>query len=144
MNIDIGLGPLLKELERKKAAIRKAVARGVTRGAILVQRTARERILRGPKSGAKTPRGAKSHIASAPGESPANDTGNLARSIAVTAAVPGDYATAKVSVSAPYGRDLEFGTINMEPRPFLQVSVDDNRSAIDKIIKEEVAAASAL
>lgn len=65
--------------------------------------------------------GAKIHRASAPGESPASDTGNLANSIKHTEAViTTNSVTASVTVNARYGRALEFGTKKIKPRPYLR------------------------
>lgn len=141
MILNLNIPKVVQALARKHAAIKVAIARGTTKGALLVQKAARQAILRGPKSGNVYARGKKDHIASAPGEAPANDTGNLQRSITVVAAQPGTVATAQVNVSAEYGQHLEFGTINMAPRPFLQPALDNNKTAIGAIIKAEVAAA---
>lgn len=65
--------------------------------------------------GAKSGRIYGSHQASAPGEAPAVDTGNLVNSI-VTEAKPGSL-TATVSTAVEYAPHLEFGTVNMQPRP---------------------------
>lgn len=54
------------------------------------------------------------HQASAPGEAPAIDTGNLVNSIEVLPAAP---AGAVVQTGVEYAPHLEFGTVNMAPRP---------------------------
>ena len=57
------------------------------------------------------------HQASAPGEPPATDTGNLADSIDSQMIGP---TTGEVSVGAEYGAPLEFGSARgLAPRPFL-------------------------
>jgi hypothetical protein len=66
-----------------------------------------------PKHGNVDSRG---HQASAPGEAPAIDYGHLASSVQAfmeTATKGG------VGVGAEYGPDLEYGTSDMEPRPFM-------------------------
>ncbi len=71
------------------------------------------------------------HRASAPGEPPASDTGTLSGAIGV--ALFGDARTelfAGVTVDssiASYWRDLEFGTVNMEPRPFVRPALSIGR-----------------
>jgi HK97 gp10 family phage protein len=137
-----GSEELLKALEGKKGLLNRAIARGVTKGAIIVQGAARMKILKGPRSGKgrEYKRGKKTHVASAPGEPPANDTGNLARSVAVVVAQPGVLSTAYVNVGAPYGADLEFGTRNMEPRPFLQPSLDENAAKVGSVVQQELEA----
>lgn len=57
----------------------------------------------------------KYHQASAPGEAPAVDTGNLINSIH-TDAQPGAL-TATIHSDAEYAPHLEFGTVHMRPRP---------------------------
>lgn len=57
------------------------------------------------------------HQASAPGEMPAVDSGTLIGSIAVDAQ-PGRL-WAEVTAGTDYAAHLEFGTVNMEARPFM-------------------------
>lgn len=63
-----------------------------------------------PKSGALY----GSHRASAPGESPAMDTGTLAGSIQTE---PTGATSAAVSTNQDYAVHLEYGTVNMAARP---------------------------
>ncbi len=86
-----------------------------------------------PKSGKvyKVNRGRQTHQASAPGEAPAMETGNLVNSIAEELQRKDKTgATAAVIVLAEYGIHLEFGTEDMEPRPFLRPAFDQNRKEI--------------
>jgi phage gpG-like protein len=55
-----------------------------------------------------------SHRASAPGESPAMDTGTLAGSIQVE---PTGATSAAVATNMDYAAHLEYGTVNMAARP---------------------------
>ena len=66
-------------------------------------------------SGAKSGRKYGNHTSSAPGQSPANWTGELLRSIKVQK-IKG---MAYVFVTAKYAEFLEFGTSKMRPRPFI-------------------------
>ena len=66
-------------------------------------------------SGAKSGKRYGSHTSSAPGQSPANWTGELLRSIKVQK-IKG---MAYVFVIAKYAEFLEFGTTKMRPRPFI-------------------------
>ena len=61
--------------------------------------------------------GGKSHQASAPGESPAIDIGNLVGS--VQAEGESD-ATWVINAGAEYAIYLEYGTTHMAPRPFME------------------------
>lgn len=87
-----------------------------------------EAIQTGPKSG----RVYGSHQASAPGEAPATDLGNLA------AGITGEMVselTGEVIVAAEYGPVLEFGGAEIEPRPFLQPSLDTVSPSFEKAAK---------
>jgi len=64
----------------------------------------------------------KSHQASAPGEAPATDTGNLVNSISNRHVKLWE---GEVRVSADYSYVLEFGGVHMAPRPFMAPAVAD-------------------
>jgi len=87
----------------------------------------------GPKNGREyklnNPR--RTHRASAPGQAPATDTGRLVQSI--TANITG--LTAEVSANVQYAAPLEFGTVNMEPRPFLQPALDAQKARFNQRLK---------
>lgn len=82
-------------------------------------------IQRGTKSGIvyekTSPK--RTHTASAPGEAPATDTGRLANSI--QADIQGKQAT--VFTNTEYAPWLEFGTQDMEPRPFMFPAMEKER-----------------
>lgn len=80
------------------------------------RREIRRLIRTGPKTGITY----GSHHASAPDESPAEDTGNLSRSVGYRTR-----GAIQVTVGdrAPYGVHLEFGTKNMAPRPHVERAV---------------------
>ena len=71
----------------------------------------------GPKSGVVY----GNHQASAPGEAPAIDTGNLINSLQIEET--GDLEMT-VSVNAEYAEALEFGTSKMAPRPFMEPATE--------------------
>ena len=66
-------------------------------------------------SGAKSGRRYGNHTSSAPGQSPANWTGKLLKSIKVQKSK----GIAFVYITAKYAEFLEFGTSKMRPRPFI-------------------------
>jgi HK97 gp10 family phage protein len=68
-------------------------------------------ITSGPKSGRRY----GNHISSAPGQSPANWTGALVKSIKVQK----EKHKSIVSIGKKYAEYLEFGTSKMAPRPFI-------------------------
>lgn len=106
------------------------IADGMTAKAGQIVKTTIRRIearakgsLSGARSGHIYRRGAKGtilHQASAPGEPPATDIGNLVNSIGsrMIGAAEGE-----VTVSAEYAAVLEFGGVHMAPRPFFTPAV---------------------
>lgn len=66
------------------------------------------------------------HVASAPGQPPAPDTGNLRRNWREQSFVQGNGCGHGIDVKlrirsdVPYGKYLEFGTTKMAPRPFVE------------------------
>lgn len=105
-----------------------------------VRSNAVKAVQRGAKSGTTyqkyQPR--RTHRASAPGQAPATDTGRLVGSI--TASINGK--TAEVSASAEYATFLEFGTQDMEARPFLFPALEKERPAWDRRLSKVVEAAA--
>ena len=72
-------------------------------------------ILSGAKSGRQYYVNGARHTASAPGQPPANVTGELVRSIKVTK----ERNKSTINISKNYAIFLEFGTSKMRPRPFI-------------------------
>jgi HK97 gp10 family phage protein len=115
---------------------------GIVRGtAQNIRSHAIKSIQRGVKSGEVyekySPK--RTHRASAPGQAPATDTGRLANSI--NAEIDGK--TAEIVADTEYAAWLEFGTQNIEPRPFMVPAMEKERPAwerrlngiIDKAVK---------
>lgn len=77
----------------------------------------------------------KFHQASAPGEPPANDTGDLQKSIMskMDSIVPSKPA-AVVWTDLKYGKYLEFGTEKIEPRPFMTPALEQNRDKFPRAL----------
>ena len=87
--------------------------------------------MQGAKHGQVYYRHGRPHQASAPGEPPARWTGNLANSIhTVTDAQP---HTALVMIDSEYAAYLEYGTVKMQPRPFVMPAVEKCRVRLGKI-----------
>lgn len=81
----------------------------------------------GPKSGRVYKRGKRKHRASAPGETPAIDTGNLINSIRTFAERPARWA---VGVGAYYGLILETSLL----RPFLGPAVEAEGESFKQVL----------
>jgi hypothetical protein len=131
------------------ASLERAVMRGVVKGTELLRTDMVARIMNPPKSGRLYKRGkGRMHQASAAGESPANDTGNLARNI--TTKYDDGKLEGTVNVGTGYGRRLEYGfvgqdadgrTYDVAPRPFARPALQDKTAEIrqgivDEIVKE--------
>lgn len=69
----------------------------------------------------------KRHQASAPGEAPADDGGDLKRGLEAILLSP---LKAQASSNAPYSRMLEDGTSRMAPRPFWRVAILKNKDTL--------------
>jgi len=79
----------------------------------------------------------RTHRASAPGESPAVDTGFLIGSIGIEVDTEeGHRVVGKISASAPYAKHLEFGTRDMSARPFMAPALGRNAQKIERIFKK--------
>lgn len=74
------------------------------------------------------------HQASAPGESPAIDTGQLANSIQTVV----EELSATVGTNTEYAPYLEFGTHRMAPRPFMGPAFERAKPEFEKGLKELV------
>jgi hypothetical protein len=108
-----------KYADNMQGVARKAVATTIKR----IEARAKAS-LSGPRSGRlylkRDYRGKIVHKASAPGEPPATDTGNLANSIGsrMTGRTEGE-----VTVTAEYAAALELGSAHIAPRPFFAPAV---------------------
>jgi HK97 gp10 family phage protein len=115
------------------ARTRTALSRLVLETAFEVETEAKLLIQNPPKSGRIYTRGDKVHQASAPGQAPATDTGNLVNSIETSR--KSDYE-AIVAVNAEYAAGLEYGTAHILPRPFLRPAVEKQRGPFQQKIKD--------
>lgn len=103
--------------------------------ALDIQARAQMAIMNPPKSGRIYKRGNVTHQASAPGEAPATDTGNLVNSAYTKQLGRADYET---GFTAEYAAHLEFGTAKIEPRPYLRPAVEAVRDAFMSAIRRIV------
>lgn len=140
-----GLDGLNKTLLALSPTFRAEATKAVNRTAQNIRNDAVRSIQRPSASGATyekyNPR--RTHTASAAGSPPNTDTGRLVGSIrAIETGTP----SATVEAQAEYAKWLEFGTRNMQARPFLTPAVESNRAkydtaieaALKKAIKESV------
>jgi hypothetical protein len=128
------------------AGLERAVMRGVISGTERLRERMIERVMQPPKTGILYYRGKnRYHQASAGGESPANDTGNLVRNI--TTLYDSTTLTGTVNVGTDYGRRLEHGfvgqdslgrTYDMAPRPFARPALQEVTPEIRQGIANEI------
>lgn len=105
------------------AAVLEPTARTIVRTTIHRIESRVKGLLSGSRSGRIYRRGIHGtivHQASAPGEPPATDTGNLAHSIGARMI---GRTEGEVTVSAEYAAVLELGGVHMAPRPYFAPAV---------------------
>jgi HK97 gp10 family phage protein len=124
-----GIKIVFNKLPDMKRATRKEVGKEVRKTTLLVEGGAKTKIMTGPKSGRQYKRGKKFHQASAPGEAPATDTGNLVNSI--QSDFEGDLK-GMVNVHAEYAEVLEYGSVRMDRRPYLTPATEEQRDDFEK------------
>lgn len=104
----------------------------------LVRGAAISDVQRGVKSGTTyekyKPR--RTHTASAPGQAPATDTGQLVSSISTRVKTEGRKVIGEIVADAPYAQALEFGTRKMMARPFMQPALSKNARKVEAIFKK--------
>lgn len=130
------LAAMAKRLDGAAIEMPETIKRRLTVGANAIRNTIIKSMARGKKSGKFYLRGGKTHRASAPGEAPAVDSGELLRAIVY------DVRAMEIEVGAeagaPYAELLEEGTSRMEARPFLEPAVEEHRDAIINAVGKDV------
>jgi HK97 gp10 family phage protein len=111
--------------------------RAIIRGTEQVRNTAISLILNTPKTGRVYVRGGVEHQASAPGEAPASDTGDLTNKI--TTNYDFTELSGTVTSNSVHGLMLEYGTKNMEPRPYLRPALAMTLPDLKRYLEEEMA-----
>jgi len=130
-----GLNALVKELQTISGGAEGVVEDVISDLAADTQVEAVLAIQDPGKTGRIYTRGNVSHQASAPGQAPASDTGNLMGSVAVD--FEGEL-TAYVGTHVVYGKHLEFGTSRMLPRPWLLPSFEKAKIGVSAKLKEDI------
>ena len=123
------LKKVLSQLENLDKQLEPEFQEIVKGGAQLIRGEAIKSIQTGAKSGVMyqmyNPR--REHRASAPGQAPASDTGNLVSKIVVRQ--KGANVT-NVESNANYSAFLEYGTSKMQPRPFMLPAFEKSKKPI--------------
>ena len=123
------LKKVLSQLENLDKQLEPDFQEIVKGGAQLIRGEAIKSIQTGAKSGIVyqmyNPR--REHRASAPGQAPASDTGNLVSKIVVKQK---DANVTNVESNANYSAFLEYGTSKMEARPFMLPAFEKSKKPI--------------
>ena len=131
-----GLEPTLKNLRLLQNGLDKELTNVLRGGGQLIRGEAIRSIQTGPKSGRTyekyNPR--RTHKASAPGQAPSSDTGNLVSQIMSVA----DGKNTLVESRAEYSKFLEFGTSKMLPRPFLFPASEKSTKKIVQVLIQKL------
>lgn len=139
IKLTIDVKKLVKELEDMGRDVDRALTPAVMAGGLVIRDAARILIAHSPATGHVYSYGNVEHQASAPGEPPATDTGNLVAGMAVE---KGDRSPtvvqANVGAAAEYDEALEFGTSKMRPRPHWRPAIDQNQGAISAAVETQL------
>ena len=134
--LDVQVKGVSKAMGRLRVVLNEEIRRGVEEAvgttAVNVDRTAK-RLISEPGSGRTYTRGGVQHQASAPGEAPASDTGQLRASGHVEKPAP---LRRKVVFDAGHAPHLEFGTRHMAARPFLGPAWESEREDCIRRVKD--------
>ena len=132
-------GAFNSKLRKHLSDSTRHIQKSVTRSVIYVQGVAQKNIMTGSKTGPMVRKynPNRQHQSSAAGESPASDTGFLVGSISHRVIKQGTAVIGEVVASADYAAALEFGTVNMKARPFLQPALDKSANKVKSIFKQE-------
>ena len=140
MNIQLkvtNLKKVLKQLNRLQKDMEVPFQEIVKGGGQFIRGEAIKSIQTGSKSGVMyqmyNPR--REHRASAPGEAPASDTGNLVSKIIVKQKSKN---ITNVESNADYSAFLEYGTSKMEPRPFMLPAFEKSKKPIINAVLKRV------
>ena len=116
-------------------SIEDAAAKRMSEATQAVHKTVVEETLSGDRSGRtyKVPGTQRTYIASAPGEPPATATAELRQSIKTEVKGEGKKVVGMVGTDKIQGLMTEFGTVNMEARPWLRISFEKSMDKVKSI-----------
>ncbi len=122
---------LLRVNSMADAGQARATRRRMLQAGIRVIERETKNLLTGSRTGHTYTFRGVTHQASAPGEPPAVDTGNLKNSLRVLEVTD---ERASFGTSADYAAYLEFGTRNMGARPYLRPAADASTEEIGRVM----------
>jgi len=119
------------DLNNKSKSVTNAIMQIINKTAKDIRNTAVVSIIQNSRSGAEVKRynPTRTIRISKAGDPPATDTGYLANQIVMK--VDANGMGADVISNADYSEALEFGTLKMPARPFMQPALEENRKKFD-------------
>jgi len=132
-----GLEEALTALKKAETDLKQPILDTLKGGAQLIRSEAITSIQSGSKTGRiyKKYNPTREHRASAPGEAPASDTGNLVSNIMVE----DKGESVEVQSKAEYSKYLEYGTSKMEARPYMFPAYEKSREKIVEAVFKKIA-----
>ncbi len=131
----VGSDAVMKAIAEASDNVRLAVSDELSDIAAELEGDIVLRIQQGPKTGRIYKRGGVTHQASASGQSPANDTGTLMRSIYSEKLTSLSYVVGSRIAYAAY---LEYGTRRMAARPFFRPPVEEMRKEFNSRLEAAI------
>lgn len=130
---------LIGKFNKISSDMKKEIAAGLFVGGLKVEENAKLSIMQGSKTGREYRLRSVTHIASAPGEAPASNTGRLAASLQTTAKDAGMVVEIAAGTGVvDYAVHLEYGTKNMAERPFMRPALKNSTDFIHARVKKAV------
>lgn len=134
-----GADKLIRQLKALPIELRAGIGTALAQSVVEMDAYAKEKIQGGSRSGRTYRRRTIVHRASAPGEFPKSDTGQLVSSLYFK--IASDKLSAFFGTKLNYGTYLEYGTSRMRARPWLLPTLKAKREAIVARMKAAVAEA---
>lgn len=143
-------GRVFGRIENLEKLTKQGVRRGMFRAGQALKSEANRAILKDAKTGVVYMRRTRSgrrrrHQASAPGETHANMTGTLRRSLSFqlkgTKDIEFGYGVSSGKEAPKYAKFVEFGTRNMKPRPTLKNALNKEQGNLAQHFNNEIRAA---
>lgn len=140
IEMTLDLSRFTKSLNNLSKGSQREAKKAIAKVSYKVEGDCKENISSGSRSGKIYKRGKKgTHQASAPGEFPKTDYGDLVANIKAEFNFNGFESTVGSRLSAPHGFWLEFGTPKMQARPWLSRTIKDNEAYIEKTFDTAIA-----
>lgn len=127
---------LIRKLRQLPIEARSGVGSALVASVVQLDAYAKQKIQGGGRGGRVYRRRSVTHQASAPGEFPKTDTGQLVSSLFFK--VGSDKLRALFGTKLAYGRYLEYGTSRMQARPWLRPTFQANLEQITQRVNKAV------